>query len=285
MIEKKLHKTKFHDMAEKAIIYFSILVFTFLTIFPLAWVFTTSLKPNNEAISFPPKLIPSNPTLDNYYFVLTNSVILKSITNSLIVSFGSMALNVTVSAFAGYALARYQFKAKGILFSLILGLFMIPIVINIVPLYIILAKVGLLNSLLSLILTFQILIIPLNVLLLKNYFETIPKELEEAALIDGCSTFGVLRRITLPLSMPGFAIAAILSFIFSWNEFVLPVVLSNSPNSTLFQVALYQFISLYRIEWGYLTAGIIIAIIPVILLIVGFQKQMITGFTLGSLRG
>ncbi|VFJ13525.1 carbohydrate ABC transporter permease [Candidatus Nitrosocosmicus franklandus] len=273
------------EMIEKSFVYIALFVFIGLTLFPLIWVFTTSLKPNDETMSFPPKLIPENVTLENYWFVFTNSTIVKSIYNSLIVSFGSMILNVTICAFAGYALARFEFKAKKIFFSFILGLFTIPIVINIIPLYIILANLGLLNSLVSLILTFQILIIPLNIMLLKNYFETIPRELEESALIDGCSKLGVLRKITIPLSMPGFAVASIFSFIFSWNEFVLPIVLANSPNSTLFQVALYQFISLYRIEWGYLSAGIIIALLPVIILIIVFQRQMIKGFTLGSIKG
>lgn len=273
------------EMIEKSFVYIALFVFIGLTLFPLIWVFTTSLKPNDETMSFPPKLIPENVTLENYWFVFTNSTIVKSIYNSLIVSFGSMILNVTICAFAGYALARFEFKAKKIFFSFMLGLFTIPIVINIIPLYIILANLGLLNSLVSLILTFQILIIPLNIMLLKNYFETIPRELEESALIDGCSKLGVLRKITIPLSMPGFAVASIFSFIFSWNEFVLPIVLANSPNSTLFQVALYQFISLYRIEWGYLSAGIIIALLPVIILIIVFQRQMIKGFTLGSIKG
>ena len=273
------------EMMEKSLIYVALFIFIGLTLFPLIWVFTTSLKPNDETMSFPPKLIPENVTLENYVFVFTNSTIVKSLYNSLIVSFGSMILNVTICALAGYALARFEFKAKKIFFSLILGLFTIPIVINIIPLYTILANLGLLNSLVSLILTFQILIIPLNIMLLKNYFETIPRELEESALIDGCSKIGVLRKITIPLSMPGFAVAAIFSFIFSWNEFVLPIVLANSPNSTLFQVALYQFISLYRIEWGYLAAGIIIALLPVVILIVAFQRQMIKGFTLGSIKG
>ena len=169
--------------------------------------------------------------------------------------------------------------------SIILGLFMIPVVINIVPLYIMLAGLGLLNSLFALMLTFQILIIPLNILLLKSYFETIPKDLEESALLDGCSRLGVLRRITIPLSMPGFAIAAVLSFRFAWNEFILAVVLANHPDSTVFQVALYQFISLYRIDWGYLSAGITIAIIPVLVLMLSFQKNMVRGLTLGAIRG
>jgi ABC-type glycerol-3-phosphate transport system permease component len=197
---------------------------------------------------------------------------------------GSTALSVVVSALAGYAFARFEFNGKNLIMSIILGLFMIPVVINIIPLYIMLSNIGMLNSPISLIFTFQILIIPLNILLLKNYFQTIPKELEEAALIDGCSRLGVLKRITIPLSIPGFAIAAVLSFRFSWNEFILPLVLANRSDSMVFQVALYQFISIYRIQWGYLTAGITLAIIPVLVLMLSFQKQMIKGLTIGAIR-
>jgi multiple sugar transport system permease protein len=270
---------------EKSLIYSVVAVYLFITVAPLIWVLFTSFKPNQEAISFPPKFLPDHPTLDNYLFVLTDSKLVLSLINSLIVSLGSTALSVTVSALGGYAFARYDFKGKNLMMSTILALFMIPVVINIIPLYIMLANVGLLNSLLALVLTFQILIIPLNIFLLKNYFESLPKELEEAALIDGCSKLGALIRVTLPMSLPGFLIAAILSFRFSWNEFVLPVVLSNKPDSMIFQVALYQFISLYRIDWGYLTAGINIAIIPVVVLMLIFQKKMIRGLTLGAVRG
>lgn len=270
---------------EKSLIYSVIAVYLFITVAPLVWVLSTSFKPNQEAISFPPKFLPDHPTLENYLFVLTDSKLVLSLLNSLIVSVGSTALSVTVSALGGYAFARYDFKGKNLIMSTILALFMIPVVINIIPLYIMLANVGLLNSLVALVLTFQILIIPLNIFLLKNYFESLPKELEEAALIDGCSKLGALIRVTIPMSLPGFLIAAILSFRFSWNEFVLPVVLSNKPDSMIFQVALYQFISLYRIDWGYLTAGINIALIPIVVLMLIFQKKMIRGLTLGAVRG
>jgi multiple sugar transport system permease protein len=270
---------------EKSLIYSVIAVYLFITVAPLVWVLSTSFKPNQEAISFPPKFLPDHPTFENYFFVLTDSKLVLSLINSLIVSVGSTALSVTVSALGGYAFARYDFKGKNLLMSTILALFMIPVVINIIPLYIMLANVGLLNSLVALVLTFQILIIPLNIFLLKNYFESLPKELEEAALIDGCSKLGALIRVTIPMSLPGFIIAAILSFRFSWNEFVLPVVIANKPDSMIFQVALYQFISLYRIDWGYLTAGINIAIIPVVVLMLIFQKKMIRGLTLGAVRG
>jgi ABC-type glycerol-3-phosphate transport system permease component len=272
-------------LLEKSLIYFVIATYLFITLAPLLWVLSTSFKPNPEAISFPPQFLPGEPTLDNYVFVLTDPKLVISLFNSLAVSLASTGLSVAVSALGGYAFARFDFKGKNLLISTILGLFMIPVVINIIPLYIMLANVGLLNSLFALVLTFQILIIPLNIFLLKNYFETIPKELEEAALIDGCSKIRAFWHVIVPISMPGFLIAAILSFRFSWNEFVLPVVLSNRPDVMVFQVALYQFISLYRIDWGYLTAGINIALIPVVVLMLIFQKRMIRGMTLGAIRG
>lgn len=274
----------FRFFTERTLIYALIVIFLFITLFPLAWVLSTSFKPNEEAISFPPKFLPENTTFSNYVFVLTDPGLVRSLLNSFAVSVGSTALSVVVSALGGYAFARFEFKGKNLIMSIILGLFMIPVVINIVPLYTMLSNIGLLNSPIALVLTFQILIIPLNILLLKNYFETIPRELEDAALIDGCSRLGVLKRITIPLSIPGFAIAAVLSFRFSWNEFILPIVLANRPDSVVFQVALYQFISIYRIQWGYLTAGITLAIIPVLVLMLSFQKQMIKGLTIGAIR-
>ena len=166
---------------EKSLIYSVVAVYLFITVAPLIWVLSTSFKPNQEAISFPPKFLPDHPTLENYLFVLTDSKLVLSLINSLIVSVGSTALSVTVSALGGYAFARYDFKGKNLMMSTILALFMIPVVINIIPLYIMLANAGLLNSLVALVLTFQILIIPLNIFLLKNYFESLPKELEEGS--------------------------------------------------------------------------------------------------------
>lgn len=272
-------------LMERTLIYAVIAIYLFITLAPLMWVLSTSFKPNEEAINFPPKFLPDRPTLGNYLFVLTDSKLVLSLFNSLMVSLASTGLSVAVCALGGYAFARFEFKGKGLLMTLILGLFMIPLVINIIPLYIMLANVGLLNSLVGLVLTFQIIIIPLNIFLLKNYFETIPKELEEAALIDGCSKIRAFWHIIVPISLPGFVIAAILSFRFSWNEFVLPIVLSNKPDVMVFQVALYQFISLYRIDWGFLTAGINIALIPIVVLMLLFQKRMIKGMTLGAVRG
>ena len=272
-------------LTDKWLIYSIIFIYIFITLVPLIWVLSTSLKSNDVAVSLPPKILPSDPTIENYVFVITEPRLLHSLINSLLVSLGSTGISVLISALGGYAFARFKFRGKDILLSIVLGLFMIPIIINIIPLYLMLSQVGLLNSIFTLMITFQILIIPLNIFLLKNYFETIPQELEEAALVDGCSRFGILRRIIIPLSTPGLAIASVLAFRFSWNEFLLPIVLSNRPDSLVFQVALYQFISIYRIEWGYLTAGINIALIPIVVLMLLFQKQLIQGLTVGSLKG
>lgn len=272
-------------LTDKWLIYSIIFIYIFITLVPLMWIFSTSLKSNDVAVSLPPKILPSDPTIENYIFVITEPRLLHSLINSLLVSLGSTGLSVLISALGGYAFARFKFRGKNILLSIVLGLFMIPVIINIIPLYLMLSQVGLLNSIFTLMITFQILIIPLNIFLLKNYFETIPQELEEAALVDGCSRFGILRRIIIPLSTPGLAIASVLAFRFSWNEFLLPIVLSNRPDSLVFQVALYQFISIYRIEWGYLTAGINIALIPIVVLMLLFQKQLIQGLTAGSLKG
>src|SRR5688500_8875852 len=271
--------------AEKSVIYILLFTYLFNNVITLILFLSTQLKTNEEATSIPPQFNPKNPTLENYLFVITEPHIVNSLFNSFLVSIGSTVISVGVSALGGYAFARFDFKGKNILLSIVLGLFMIPVVINIIPLYIMFSQIGLLNSIIGLVLTFQILIIPLNIFLLKNYFETIPKELEEAALIDGCSKIRAFWHVIVPISMPGFLIAAILSFRFSWNEFVLPVVLSNRPDVMVFQVALYQFISLYRIDWGYLTAGINIALIPVVVLMLIFQKRMIRGMTLGAVRG
>src|SRR5919106_4047642 len=149
------------SLGERLMLYGLIAIFLFITFAPIVWIFSTSLKQNQEAMSFPPRLIPEDPTPENFIFVLTDPTLVQSLSKSFIVSIGSTLLSVTVSALGGYAFARFEFRGKNLIISIILGLFMIPVVINIVPLYIMLADLGLLNSLFALMLTFQILIIPL----------------------------------------------------------------------------------------------------------------------------
>jgi ABC-type glycerol-3-phosphate transport system permease component len=205
--------------------------------------------------------------------------------NGFLAAAPSAILCVAVSALAGFAFARYEFRGKGLILGMMMAIFMIPVVMNTIPLYVMFHRLKLLDTFIALILSYQILIIPLNIFLLKNHFETIPIELEEAAMVDGCSRVQALWRVTLPCAWPALAVSAIFSFRFSWNELVFPLTFANKPSMNVFQVALYKFMGLYRVDWGALTACIIIGMIPILLMFVFFQRQMIAGFTAGAIKG
>lgn len=278
---KNIHKKNL----AKYILIAGLVLFLILSIGPILWVLTTSFKTAQEAMQFPPKIIPQKITLENYHFVLTNPKLLTSLFNSFKVAIPSSVLCVVISSMAGFAFARYKFIGKKVLFSLMLGFFMIPVLMNLIPLYVSMQKLKLLNTYAGLILSYQVLIIPLNIFMLKNYFETIPKELEEAAIIDGCTHLQVLTKIVLPLVWPGLATASILSFRFAWNEFLLALTFTSNPKMSVFTVAIYRFMGLYEVNWGYLTAGIIIGTIPTIIILGIFQKRFVEGLTAGAVKG
>lgn len=270
---------------KKLYIYAALIFFALIALAPILWVFTTSLKPASEAMKFPPRLIPNKITWENYKFVFTNGYLVRSLFNSFVVVIPSAFLSVIISALAAYAFARYRFKGRDILFNLMLGLFMIPVLMNLIPLYISLQKLNLLNNYLGLILTYQVLIVPLNIFMLKNYFETIPVELEEAAMIDGCSRLSALTKIVLPLIWPGLATASILSFRFAWNQFLFPLTFTSQPEMQVFQVAIYNFMGLYQVNWGYLTASIVIGMVPILIILMIFQRRFVEGLTAGAVKG
>lgn len=262
--------------------YVALSLYSLFALTPLVWVFMTSLKPNHDAMSFPPQLIPRRATLENYAFILTDPGLVRSLVNSLVVVLTSAVLAVGVSGLAGYSFSRYTFPGKQLLSSLLLALFMIPIVMQVVPLYLMYQRLGLLDTLGGLVVAYQVLILPVNIFLLRHHFDTIPRELEEAACLDGATWVQVLTRITLPLAWPGLAAAAIIAFRFGWNEFVLPLTLTSSPEKMVFQVAIYRFLGLYRVDWGYLTAGITVGMVPVVSLLMFFQRQLTGGLTVGA---
>jgi ABC-type glycerol-3-phosphate transport system permease component len=273
------------DRTSHIVAYLFLGLYTLFTLLPILWVFSTSLKPGDEVMAFPPRILPERVSFENYSFVFQDEYLLRSLGNSFITAGFSMVLSVTVSALAGYAFARYNFTGKNLILGSIMGMFMIPVAMNTIPLYIIFQKLKLLDTYFVLIWSYQILIIPLNIFLLKSYFETIPKAIEEQARIDGCSTLGVLWHITIPRAWPALAVSGIFAFRFSWNEFVFPLVFANKQEMNVFQVALYKFMDLYRVNWGHLTSCIIVGMIPILVLFVFFQKQMVSGFTAGAVKG
>ena len=193
-------------------------------------------------------------------------------------------LSVLISALAGYGFSRYEFPGKGILIGVTLGIFMIPVSVNIIPLYVMLQRLGWLNTYQGLIIPYQALILPLNVWLLKNFFDTIPRELEEAALVDGASRWTAFWRVTLPLIWPGLAVASVFAFRFSWNDFVFAATFTQTASMRTWQAAMYSFLGLERTDWGPLTAGVVIGMLPVLVLFVFFQRRFIEGLTLGAVK-
>lgn len=251
----------------------------FFVLMPFVIVVVASLQPGGF-----PSLLPKAITLQNYEKILANPQMLQGLINSVIVSAGSVLLNLLVSALAGYAFSRYRFPGRGALMAFMLGVFLIPVIVNIIPLYVMLQRIGWLNTYQGLIVPYQALILPLNIWLLKNFFDTIPYELEEAAMVDGASRWRAFWRVTLPLSWPGLAVASMFAFRFSWNEFVFAATFTQTPQMKTFQAALYNFLGIGRTDWGALTAGVVVGMIPVVVLFLVFQRRFIQGLSLGALK-
>jgi len=231
-----------------------------------------------------PRLFPEAVTLQHYARILGDARFARALGNSLIVAGGSMALSLLISVLAAYAFSRYDFPGRTVLMAVILGIFMIPVAVNIVPLYVMLQRVGWLNTYQGLIIPYQALILPLNVWLLKSFFDTIPRELEEAALVDGASRLTAFWRVTLPLIWPGLAVAGMFAFRFSWNDFVFAATFTSTAGMRTWQAAMYTFLGLERTDWGPLTAGVTIGMLPVIVLFIIFQRQFIDGLTMGAVK-
>ena len=204
--------------------------------------------------------------------------------NSLIVASVNTAICLIVGSMAAFSLARYKFKGSRNIAFWILSIRMMPPVAAIIPIYILMKKLQLLDTPWCLIITYFTMNLPFVVWMMKGFFEEIPREIEESALIDGCSDFGIFIRIALPLAAPGLAATAILVFIFSWNEFIFALILTGTKAVTL-PVGIIGFMKETGINWGYMTAGGVLALIPAIIFVILVQKHLVKGLTMGALKG
>jgi multiple sugar transport system permease protein len=252
-------------------------------LFPPVVLFVTSIKTDIDALSFPPKWI-FDPTLKNYVDILNTSPLVDYAINSLIVASLNTLLCLIVGSMAAYGLARFKFRGADNLAFWILSIRMMPPVAAIIPIYILMKNIGLLDTPWCLVITYLTFNLPFVVWMMKGFFEEIPREIEESALIDGCSDVSVFFRIALPLVAPGLAATAIMVFIFSWNEFLFALILTGTKAVTL-PVGIIGYMKETGINWGYMTAGGILALIPVIVFMILVQKHLVKGLTLGALKG
>ncbi len=260
-----------------------------VSIFPLLILISTSFKPVSEVFST--QLIPSHPTLSNYQYVLTNSSsggtadFLIWLKNSLTIALLTTLLGLGLSAPAAYAVSRWKFLGKqGVLLSFLITQ-MFPGVLLIVPLYILFARLHLLDNIFGLVVAYATTALPFSVWMLKNFFDAVPKELDEAARVDGLGPFRTFWRIVLPLTIPGVAVVGFFNFMTSWNEFMMAFTfLSSNANLTL-PVGIQHFVNVFNVQWQYLTASAVLMTIPVLIIFFWAQRYLISGLTGGSVKG
>jgi len=255
-----------------------------VALFPILWGLSTSLKPADRILEYPPEFIPSTPTLEHYFFLVETGIWLP-ILNSLIVSAFSVGLSLVLGTLAGYALARFDFKGKGATMILIVAVMSIPLPSLTVPTFILLALIGLNDSLFGLIVLYTAYQLPITVWILYGYFRTLPRELESAAMIDGYSRLDVLRKIVVPLSGPGLIASGLFVLTFAWNDFVVAVAMVSSAENRTLPLAIYNYLGFFGREWGPLTASAMVATVPVIVIFVFFQRYFLSGMTGGSVKG
>lgn len=260
-----------------------LLLFAVWTVFPLYWIFTMSLKREVDILASPPAWLFS-PTLDHYRKILSEGEVIGFFRNSVIVGLGSTALGLAVGVPAAYILARQQFRGRADYDFWILSTRMAPPVAMLVPFFILYRQLGLQDSHIGLIIAHVAQNLAIIIWVMKGFFSDLPAELDEAGLVDGGTLWQTFRRIMMPLALPGIAATGILAFLFSWNEFLFALVLTNNRARTA-PVGLHSFIGYQEVQWGALSASATIMLLPVLLLLVIFQRQIVRGMTLGAVRG
>jgi multiple sugar transport system permease protein len=256
---------------------------------PMAWMLLTSIKTQFAALQFPPEWIPHNPTLTNYLTLLSpqsdvGREFLHYLINSLWISFASTALGVTVAVPAAYAFSRFRFPGRNLLFYGVLLRNMFPAVVFLMPLFIMMRWLGLVNTQASLILTYLTFGLPLSIWLLKGFYDNIPVQLEQAARIDGASRFRAFLLIVMPLSSPGIIATAIYSFIQAWNEYVYALTFLNDQSKLTLPVGLQRFFTEYATNWPGLMAASFIMSVPVVALFLVLQKYFVRALTEGAVK-
>ena len=254
-------------------------------LFPFYWLVSLSLKTGDDLSSN--SLIPPHPTLKNYKSIFQNDDFVRAIGNSVIISVVTTFLAITVGSFCAYALARLRFGGKFVILALVLSITTFPAIAIAAPLFRLWSDIGIFNTLIGLIIPNLTFALPLTIYILVSFFKEIPKDLEEAALVDGATHFMAFRKVVVPLAAPGLATAAILCFIAVWNEFLLAITLTSSPSARPVPAAIAFFTgsTQFEIPYGTITAASVTISIPLIIMVLLFQKRIVAGLTAGAVKG
>jgi ABC-type glycerol-3-phosphate transport system permease component len=270
--------------ATSAALYLAAGVVGLFSVAPFAWMFLTSLKPDGEIFRRTPALWTSHPQFGRYTDVL-DAGFATALRNSVIVAVGTTVAGVALAALAGYALARFELPLRRYLLLMVMAVQMFPLVVLIIPLFVVMKALGLLDSWVGLIVAYLSFTTPLAIWLLRSFFETIPRDLEEAAMTDGATRFGAMVRVIFPLAGPGLAATAIFSFIAAWNEFLFALTFVKKENLRTLPVALSSFVGQEQADWGAIMAASVLFTIPVVIFFLAVHRRLTTGMVAGSVTG
>ena len=254
-------------------------------VFPVYWMVATAFKPGQQILSYTPHWVPTHPTLSNFRDAVHQPFFWDAVKNSLIVVSSVVALSVVLAFLASLALAKFHFYGRKAFIVLILGVQMVPLAALIIPLYILMSRLGQIDKLTGVIAMYLTFVLPFTVWTMRGFLLGIPKELEEAAMVDGATRFGAFVRVLLPLVGPGLVATSIFAFIQAWNEFIIAYVFLHTPEKQTLMVWLASFTTLRGTDWGPLMAGATLCALPVVVFFLLVQRRIAFGLTAGAVRG
>lgn len=258
---------------------------TLFAVFPLAWTLLTSFKLERDIVTETIQYIPHELTFDNYITLWRRSGFPRLMANSAVVTALSVAICMLFGSLAAYSISRYRFWGRGLLLVFYLVIRMFPFVLLLVPIFVMLRAIHLLDTRTGLALAYTAFLLPVAVWMLKGFFDAIPPELEDASRVDGSTRLGALVRIVLPLAAPGMIATAVFVAIAAWNEFLFALLLTSSQGSRTWPVGLQLMVGEFQLPWGLLSAGGVISIVPIIIFFAFVQRSLVRGLTAGGLKG
>jgi multiple sugar transport system permease protein len=269
----------------KVLLGFGVVLIMVFCLFPFYWLINTSLKTGADLSKA--SLVPPDPSLENYKSIFENAAFTQALKSSAIVAGASTLIALVIGSFCAYALARLRFPRKFLLLAVILSISTFPPIAIAAPLFKLWTDIDFYNTYQGLILPFLTFILPLTIYILTSFFRDIPKDLEEAALVDGATHFQAFRKVVLPLAAPGLVTAGLLAFIFAWNEFLLSITLTSTPDKRPVSAAIAFFTGSeqFEVPLGTISAATVVITVPLIILCVIFQKRIVAGLTAGAVKG
>lgn len=260
-------------------------LFSVIVLFPIVWTVITSLKTDVQMFSIPPKLIPTPVTWKHYEEILKGGSFFSYLKNSLLVALISCSISMAAGIMAAYGFAKYTSKRLRPVFGAVTAVRMVPQVAMVIPFFMIMRSLKLSDTVWGLVVTYIPFELTLIIWILKNFFEQVPREIEEAAELDGLGAFGILWRVVLPLSRSSVGVAGLMAFLFSWNEFMFALSLTSTARSQTLTIGIAGFVTSFQTFWGKMSAMGILFIIPALILAFIFQKDLVKGLTAGAVKG